>query len=130
MTTASTYTECRFCGSTNLGAVLCDPPSPHYARVFCSACKRTQGYDQAPMTPERAAAFVMPGGTELAARLHLARTVCRRAERLMVAINHREPLNPQTIIYINRLSDLLFAMARRANKEAGVGDVKWSPRKL
>ena len=62
MTTASAYTECRYCGSTNLGAVLCDPPSPHYARVFCSACKRTQGYDQAPMTPERAAAFVMPGG--------------------------------------------------------------------
>jgi len=69
--------------------------------------------------------FVLPGGAELASRLHLARTVCRRAERLIVHINHSEPVNPQAIIYINRISDLLFAMARRANKGAGVPDVPW-----
>lgn len=71
--------------------------------------------------------FVMPGGTELAARLHLTRTVCRRAERAMVHLSRSETVNPQTIIYINRISDLLFAIARRANKEAGVADVPWVP---
>ena len=71
--------------------------------------------------------FVLPGGTELAARLHIARTICRRAERAMVGLYQAEPMNPQTIIYINRISDLLFAMARRANKESGVADVPWIP---
>lgn len=73
--------------------------------------------------------FVMPGGSELAARLHLARTVCRRAERLMVALSHTESVSAPAICYVNRLSDLLFAMSRRANKEAGVEDVPWIPAK-
>jgi cob(I)alamin adenosyltransferase len=73
--------------------------------------------------------FVLPGGTELAARLHLARTVCRRAERSMIALNHSEPVSDGAIIYINRVSDLLFAMARRMNKEARVDDVPWVPAK-
>ena len=71
--------------------------------------------------------FVMPGGTELAARLHVARCVCRRAERLMVALSHSEPVTPAAIRYVNRVSDLLFAASRRANKEAGVEDVPWIP---
>ena len=71
--------------------------------------------------------FVLPGGTELAARLHIARTVCRRTERAMVRLSHDEPVNPQAIIFINRVSDLLFAMARRANREANVADVPWVP---
>jgi cob(I)alamin adenosyltransferase len=70
--------------------------------------------------------FVLPGGTELAARLHLARTVCRRAEREVIALARVEPVNEQLRIYLNRLSDLLFAMARRANKQAGVADVPWT----
>jgi cob(I)alamin adenosyltransferase len=69
--------------------------------------------------------FVLPGGTELAARLHLCRTVCRRAERLMVHLGHGEPVTPQAIRWINRLSDLLFAMSRAANHVAGVADVPW-----
>jgi len=69
--------------------------------------------------------FVLPGGTELAARLHLARTVCRRAERRMVALARVEAVNGEAMKYVNRLGDLLFAMARRANGEAGVGDVAW-----
>jgi cob(I)alamin adenosyltransferase len=73
--------------------------------------------------------FVMPGGTELASRLHLARTICRRAERAMVHLSHSEPVSPGAIVYINRVSDLLFAMARRANREAGVEDVPWTPAK-
>lgn len=72
--------------------------------------------------------FVLPGGTELAARLHLARTVCRRAERLMVHLGHGEPVTPQAIRWINRLSDLLFAMSRAANHAAGVSDVPWMPK--
>jgi cob(I)alamin adenosyltransferase len=71
--------------------------------------------------------FVLPGGTELAARLHLARTVCRRAERIMIHLHHLEPVTEGAIIYMNRLSDLLFAMARRANQEAGVRDIPWIP---
>lgn len=73
--------------------------------------------------------FVMPGGTELAARLHLARTICRRAERAMVRLRHTEPVSGGAIVYINRVSDMLFAMARRANKESAVPDVPWTPAK-
>jgi len=73
--------------------------------------------------------FIMPGGSELAARLHLARTVCRRAERLMIRLAHAEPVSTGAIRWINRLSDLLFAMARQANHVAGVADVPWVPAK-
>lgn len=70
--------------------------------------------------------FVLPGGTPLAAALHLARTVARRAERTMTALNAREPLNPAALTYVNRLSDLLFVAARLAN-DGGRGDVLWVP---
>ena len=73
--------------------------------------------------------FVMPGGSELAARLHLARTICRRAERLMVALSHTEPVSEGAIRYMNRLSDLLFAMSRLANRYRQVDDVPWIPAK-
>ncbi len=69
--------------------------------------------------------FVLPGGTHLAAELHHARTVCRRAERLCVALSRVEDIGPVVVPYLNRLSDLLFAMARRANHLAGVADVPW-----
>jgi cob(I)alamin adenosyltransferase len=71
--------------------------------------------------------FVMPGGSELAARLHLARTICRRAERLIVALAHTEPVGEPLLQYINRVSDLLFAMARLSNKLSGVEDTPWIP---
>jgi len=70
--------------------------------------------------------FVLPGGSELAARLHLARVVCRRAEREVVALARVGPVNDHLRVYLNRISDLLFALARRANKEAGVKDVPWT----
>ena len=70
--------------------------------------------------------FVLPGGTLPSAWLHLARTVCRRAERLTVALSRREAVNPHVIVYLNRLSDLLFVMARRAN-HGSQGDVLWVP---
>jgi len=70
--------------------------------------------------------FVLPGGTEFAAALHLARTVVRRAERLAVALTEQETINPEAIKYLNRLSDHLFVMARFAN-DKGRSDVLWHP---
>jgi cob(I)alamin adenosyltransferase len=72
--------------------------------------------------------FVLPGGTPGAAQLHVARTVCRRAERLVVALARREPVGPHTVKYLNRLSDALFVMARHENKRRGVPDVLWDSR--
>ena len=70
--------------------------------------------------------FILPGGTEAAARLHVARTVCRRAERRVVALAHLARVDPTIVQYLNRLSDLLFTCARLANRRAGVADEKWS----
>jgi cob(I)alamin adenosyltransferase len=70
--------------------------------------------------------FILPGGSRLAALLHLARTVCRRAERRMISLNKVENLNPQTLIYINRLSDLLFVFARYMNHKKGIADILWT----
>jgi len=69
--------------------------------------------------------FVLPGGTEGAARLHLARTICRRAERRLVALASSEPVRGELVRYVNRLSDYLFFAARLENHRAGVADVPW-----
>ncbi len=71
--------------------------------------------------------FILPGGSPGAATLHLARTVCRRAERLVVALQRQSEVDPLTVVYLNRLSDLLFTLARAANAAAGVPDVPWTP---
>jgi cob(I)alamin adenosyltransferase len=70
-------------------------------------------------------AFILPGGTRGAAQVHVARCVCRRAERLIVALSRVETISPQMIAYANRLSDLLFVLARAINHQAGVADVPW-----
>ena len=70
--------------------------------------------------------FILPGGTEVAARLHLARTVCRRAERALLSIDDAAPRGA-LVIYLNRLSDLLFTLARYENDAAKVADVPWAP---
>ena len=72
--------------------------------------------------------FILPGGGEASARLHLARTVCRRAERLAVALAEERQVPPDILLYLNRLSDWLFVMARQANKQAGVEDIDWPSR--
>ncbi|HWQ15774.1 MAG TPA: cob(I)yrinic acid a,c-diamide adenosyltransferase [Roseiflexaceae bacterium] len=73
--------------------------------------------------------FILPGGSLAAAHLHLARTICRRAERCVVSLAREESVNPQVGVYLNRLSDFLFVAARAANARAGVADVPWnSPR--
>ncbi len=72
--------------------------------------------------------FVLPGGRPAAAWCHLARTVCRRAERAVVTLAHAEPVNPEVVVYLNRLSDLLFVLARVYNNN-GAEDVLWQPGK-
>lgn len=72
--------------------------------------------------------FVLPGGTPAASALHLARTVCRRAERLVVQLTRAEPIGASVLPYLNRLSDLLFVLARSANRLAGHADVLWDSR--
>lgn len=71
--------------------------------------------------------FVLPGGTAAAAYLHLARTACRRAERRVVSLARAATVDEGVVIYLNRLSDLLFTLARLANHRAGVPDVPWIP---
>jgi cob(I)alamin adenosyltransferase len=69
--------------------------------------------------------FILPGGCPRAAAFHVVRTVCRRAERSVVALHEREPVAPIILTYLNRLSDLLFTLARLANHRAGVADRVW-----
>ncbi len=72
---------------------------------------------------------MLPGGSPGGAHLHLARTVCRRAERAVVALSRTDPVRPEVLRYLNRLSDLLFVLARFANARAGVADVPWEGRR-
>lgn len=115
----------------DLGAQLAtppaDPPAPQpKPRITADHVRQVETQIDAIsglLTP--LARFILPGGCELAARLHLARTVCRRAERLVVALAQSDTVDPQALIYLNRMSDLLFALARLANEDAGCGDVPW-----
>ena len=69
--------------------------------------------------------FILPSGTQAGAMLHLCRTVCRRAERAVVRLSHEEAVNPDILSYLNRLSDLLFVLARYVNKAAGKPETEW-----
>ena len=71
--------------------------------------------------------FILPGGSPAGAQLHLARTVCRRAERRVVHLTRAEAVDPGVVRYLNRLSDLLFMLARVANQDAGVSELPWTP---
>jgi cob(I)alamin adenosyltransferase len=73
--------------------------------------------------------FVLPGGSRLAAALHVARATCRRAERRAVALSHLAAIDPAVVVYLNRLSDFLFEAARIANLRAGVAETPWQPRR-
>jgi cob(I)alamin adenosyltransferase len=72
--------------------------------------------------------FVLPGGSETASRLHYARTVCRRAERTVLTLQKDKGCSSEALVLLNRMSDLLFAMARLANTAEGVNDIPWHPR--
>jgi len=117
----------------DLGADLCvpdrgEPLEFEPLRMVAGQADRLEGeIDALNKRLEPLDSFVLPGGTEAAARLHLARTITRRAERRVVALaSTGEPVNDQVIVYLNRLSDLLFVAARIANDD-GAGDVKWTP---
>jgi len=72
--------------------------------------------------------FLLPGGSPGGAALHVARTVCRRAERRVVTLARKNEVSPESVVYLNRLSDLLFVMARSVNARSGVPETPWNPR--
>jgi cob(I)alamin adenosyltransferase len=115
----------------NLGSILATKPEdvhPKQARVTDAEVQQLEreiDSMNADLPPLRS--FVLPGGTRLNAELHVARTVCRRAERLLVALARREEVPPETIRYLNRLSDALFVWSRWANHVLGVAEVLWEP---
>ena len=117
-----------------LGAVLATPPS-HAKQLDQRMTKHTWSIPAMEADIDRLTAlaapmthFVLPGGCPASAYAHLARTVCRRAEREVVALAVADPVPAEVVIYVNRLSDWLFALARAANAQSGVEDVKWIPR--
>lgn len=116
----------------DLGADLATPPLPGEAearalRITARQVKRLEDeIDAMNARLSPLSSFVLPGGSEAAARLHLARAIVRRAERLMVAAARTETIGPEALKYANRLSDHLFVAARIANDE-GRGDMLWRP---
>ncbi len=115
----------------DLGADLCVPEDGRRAegalRITAPQVKRLESeIDQINGSLAPLNSFVLPGGNALAANLHLVRTVARRAERLVTALAVDEPVNENTLKYLNRLSDLMFVMARQAN-DGGDADVLWTP---
>ena len=115
-----------------IGATLATPdpaalaralPGPAIGADHIAALERSIDRHEERLTPLRV--FILPGGTPKAAALHLARTACRRAERAVVALSHDAPVPPDVGRYLNRLSDLLFVLARAANAQAGTPDIAW-----
>ncbi len=116
----------------DVGADLCCPSkkeekSGDKLRVTTAQVHRLeQGIDHLNAHLKPLTSFVLPGGSAASAWSHLARTVCRRAEREVVTLSQRDEINPQVTIYLNRLSDYLFVLARKLNQD-GAGDVLWKP---
>lgn len=116
----------------DLGADLATPgedfaPSEMVLRIVPAQAERLEreiDAMNAPMAP--LASFILPGGNALAANLHVARSIARRAERSAVAAHRTSALNPAALVYLNRLSDWLFVAARAANGN-GAGDILWTP---
>jgi len=118
----------------DVGADLCipetrEPPAFTPLRVVPAQIASLEAWiDEATEKLSPLTSFILPGGTVAAAHLHLARTVCRRAEIAVLTLSNAESINPQVFIYLNRLSDYLFVLARLLNDE-GRGDVLWTPGK-
>lgn len=115
----------------NLGSILSTLPAdvhPKQARITAAESEQLESEIDAmngELPPLRS--FVLPGGTHLNAELHAARTICRRAERLLVAVAREEEIPAETIRYLNRLSDALFVWSRWVNHVLGVPEVLWQP---
>jgi cob(I)alamin adenosyltransferase len=116
----------------DVGADLCVPlpeGSPEYPQLRVTAAQVEQlehWIDAATARLQPLTSFILPGGSVAAAQLHVARTVCRRVEIDVLRLVQVESINPHSAIYLNRLSDLLFVLARLCNDE-GRGDVQWVP---
>ena len=114
----------------DLGADLCCPSAEQEQGALRIQAGQVQGLEQAIDRVNEGLqtlrSFVLPGGSPGAAWLHVGRTVCRRAERRAWALAEGEQINEQALLYLNRLSDLLFVLARAAN-QGGCGDVLWVP---
>lgn len=116
----------------DLGADLCVPeggdPERSRLRVTAGQVAALEAWcDEVNESLSDLTSFILPGGSAGAATLHHARTVCRRAERSVIALADEEAVNAEAVTYLNRLSDLLFLLARGANQAAGVDDVLWVP---
>lgn len=117
----------------NLGSDLCilqedkaERPVPVIEERHVEALERLMDDLAAELSPLEN--FILPGGSPGAAQLHVARTVCRRAERVTIALARLEPVGPFVVKYLNRLSDALFVMARYENLRQGIPDVLWNSR--
>ena len=109
-----------------IGAHLASPGTSRFPGVDpdrITDLERAIDFMESELEPLRS--FILPGGAPAAGHLHVARTVCRRAERLVVALGDESSATQSTIAYLNRLSDYLFVAARFANKRHGVADVPW-----
>ena len=117
----------------HLGSGLCIPEEdktrlkvPQIEQRHVDALEQLMDRLSAELTPLEN--FILPGGSPGASHLHIARTVCRRAERLVIALGRREAVGPFAVKYLNRLSDALFVMARFENKQRGIQDIYWDSR--
>jgi cob(I)alamin adenosyltransferase len=115
-----------------IGALLATPNREKMAQHLEKAriddiriAELERAIDEGEAELEPLTAFILPGGSPKASALHVARTVCRRAERKVVRLQHEVELPPLAVIYLNRLSDLLFTLARVANRRGGTGEVTW-----
>lgn len=114
-----------------LGADLATPPSAKAKvnRVDPSHSAKLESFiDELDVELEPLQFFVLPAGTQTAAALHVARTVCRRAERVCIKAKETEEISDDVVIYLNRLSDLLFMMARFENSQSGLSETLWKVR--
>jgi cob(I)alamin adenosyltransferase len=111
-----------------LGAQLAtaEGAMPQYAVTTAHVARLEHMLDETCAALPELTNFVLPGGCELAARFHLARTVCRRVERGVVSLSRNATVDQSAVVFLNRLSDLLFALALAANHRAGVNDMLWS----
>jgi cob(I)alamin adenosyltransferase len=115
----------------NLGSILATRPEdvhPKQARITPAEIERLEkeiDAMNAGLAPLRS--FVLPGGSRLNTELHACRTICRRAERIAVALAREEEVPPEAIQYLNRLSDAFFVWSRWANQQLGVPEVLWEP---
>jgi cob(I)alamin adenosyltransferase len=109
----------------DLGGELCIPGRSVLTDAQVTELEDLLDRLNADLTPLKE--FILPGGTRSAALCHMARSVCRRAERRVFTLSCREPVSPVALKYLNRLSDLLFVLARALNRAGGIPDVLWQP---